>query len=118
MRSYLLWEVHASQQVREAGVGAQGIDPQVSSEEVSQVGRFFLIGSLQKLESLVLLIQSCIDGRYHIRRDVGDFRLLQQFRNCLLCFRPLSDGCGGVCQSRNSIQVMVRQLHRSLILEA
>jgi hypothetical protein len=58
MRGYLLWEVHATQQVREAGVGAQGIDPQVGSEEVGQVGRFLLIGSFQKLESLVLLTQS------------------------------------------------------------
>jgi len=58
MRGYLLREIHAPQQVREAGLGPQWIDPQVDSEEVGQVGRFLLIGSFQKLEGLVLLTQS------------------------------------------------------------
>lgn len=37
-------EIHASQQVLEAGGRAQIVNPEVGSQEVRQVGGFFLVG--------------------------------------------------------------------------
>src|SRR6266849_588441 len=73
------------------------------------VGGFFLEPLLQKFECLVLVAQSSVYRRNHVRRHIVSLGLSQQITEYLLRLSPSAHRRIGVCQSSDSIRVAVRQ---------
>jgi len=100
-----MWWCDTSQKILEARIRAESVDPQVCFDEIGDVGRSFLVGSFEKLEGFVVLTQTCVDDRDHVGRNVGGFRLPQQFAEYLLGVGlPAYRGID-VCKSRRCIRV-------------
>src|SRR4029077_17312614 len=100
-----MWRCDTSQKVLEARVRAESVDPQVRFDEIGNVGRSFLGGFFEKLESLVVLTQARVDDPDHVGRNVGQFRLPLQFAKYLLGIGLPASGGTGVRKSRRGIRV-------------
>ena len=79
-------EIHAAQEVLEAGIGAQVVETHVRSEIPEDVRRFFLISLFQKSEGAVVIVKASVDGAEKIRRDMSGLRFLLQTREDLFRF--------------------------------
>jgi hypothetical protein len=77
-------------EVLEARIRAQTVHPQVGPQEVRNVGGSFLVRFFEELKRFVVLTQTRVHDRYHIWRNVGDFRLLLQLAKHPRGFGPLA----------------------------